>query len=233
MDPYSPSHPTDQDMDLESNSPATPEQDANQNQLPADQSLSDVVPLLFNSDAFACTHDVNNIQPNPDMDTLYDQTEDDLRAMSGSEDRQCVTAHSVEPVKENSPEVPKPDDSRPQVRSSDTHKRSSQLHRHRSRSRSRKRVESRLDDKKSRRSRSSSRHRVHKHRSRSRSNDRRRNRSRTPPRRSAIMIAYLVHVPVLGLQLSREDPVMRGDLLAFPMSRYRYAKLRTVTPPFR
>ncbi|RTG91116.1 uncharacterized protein DC041_0010900 [Schistosoma bovis] len=36
------------DMDLESNSPATPEQDANQNQLPPDQSLSDVVPMLFN-----------------------------------------------------------------------------------------------------------------------------------------------------------------------------------------
>ncbi|VDP48328.1 unnamed protein product, partial [Echinostoma caproni] len=56
MDAYSPSHPTDQDMDVDSDSAPTPEQDAHCNQL-SDSFTSNVVPLLFQTDIPIATVD--------------------------------------------------------------------------------------------------------------------------------------------------------------------------------
>ncbi|KAF8568802.1 hypothetical protein P879_07657, partial [Paragonimus westermani] len=47
MDAYSPSHPTDQDMEIESDSAPTPEQDSHKNY----ELSTEVVPLIFASDA--------------------------------------------------------------------------------------------------------------------------------------------------------------------------------------
>ncbi|VDP70960.1 unnamed protein product, partial [Schistosoma mattheei] len=182
MDPYSPSHPTDQDMDLESNSPATPEQDANQNQLPPDQSLSDVVPLLFNSNTFDCAQDTNVLQSNHNKEGPHFEVSNEHNS---SGERGCAPPFSVKSIEENVPKETK-HDYRAHTRPSSVHKRSVQPHHRRSRSRSPKRG-NKFEDKTSRRSRSHSRHRVRKHRSRSRSNERRRSRSRTPPRHSRVV----------------------------------------------
>ncbi|VDQ05575.1 unnamed protein product [Trichobilharzia regenti] len=183
MDPYSPSHPTDQDMDLESDSPATPEQDADQNQLPPNQSLSDVVPLIFNSDAFACQDNASSHQADPNLDVPhFDQSVSDQHDAAESDGKDCTATDAALEKKDNLIETKKQDDNQVNEKPSSSHERSSETHRRRSRSPSHKRVESRYDDRKSRRSRSHSRHRSYKHRSRSRSKDRRRDRSRTPRR---------------------------------------------------
>ncbi|KAK4469575.1 hypothetical protein MN116_007114 [Schistosoma mekongi] len=181
MDPYSPSHPTDQDMDLVSSSPATPEQDANQNQLPPNQSFSDVVPLLFNSDTFACIQDTGIHQPCLNVETPDFDVNDEHNSLG---DRECIPHYAAKSTEGSVSEETK-HNSQIHAKPSSVHKRSAQPHHRRSKSRSPKRS-NRLEDKVSRRSRSHSRHRVRRHRSRSRPSDRRRSRSRTPPRRSRV-----------------------------------------------
>ncbi|GAA42866.2 PHD and RING finger domain-containing protein 1 [Clonorchis sinensis] len=188
MDAYSPSHPTDQDMEVESDSAPTPEQDAHQNHvIPADISGT-VVPLIFSegvnqdfSDGLAslgCPPEPNTA--NPGLNSL--QSTKEATEPKLSESPSCAT-----PVREAEP---KPVE---EVIRNSRSKESSKVERvdvprRRSRSRSHKRNRSRSDDRRNRRkSRSHSRgHYPHsRRRSRSHSRDRRRRRSITPERRQS------------------------------------------------
>ncbi|OON21334.1 hypothetical protein X801_02773 [Opisthorchis viverrini] len=188
MDAYSPSHPTDQDMEVESDSAPTPEQDAHQNHvIPADISGT-VVPLIFSesvnqdfSDGLAslgCPPELNTAESG--LDSL--QSKKEAAETKLFESLSCDT-----PVREAEPKAVE------EVSRNSRSKEGSKMERgdvprRRSRSRSHKRNRSRSDDRRNRRkSRSHSRGRYphSRRRSRSHSRDRRRRRSITPERRQS------------------------------------------------